>query len=98
MPRQARELSDEDLQQINAPGLYAVGGVAGLYLQWTSPTARSWILRKVFKWNATRADLGLGPYPLWSLEKAREKAGQWARMIDEGIDPRDEGRAAASHH
>ena len=45
MPRVAKELSAIEVKRLTKPGMQAVGGVAGLYLQVTSPNARSWILR-----------------------------------------------------
>lgn len=95
MSKRAKELSDHDVRQLHDPGLYAVGGVPGLYLQVRGPTSRSWILRKV--WNASRRDLGLGSYPVQSLDSARDKAIKWAWLIDQGIDPREEERAAPRH-
>jgi len=80
MGKRARQLSALEVERIEKPGLHAVGGVSGLYLQF-KPPGRSWILRMVV--CGKRRDMGLGPYPDITLtmargkaRAAREKAGQ----------------------
>jgi integrase len=66
-------------------GLYNDGG--GLYLQITGTDARSWIFRY---WVAERGhcrDMGLGSLHVVSLEKARDLAGEYRRMLRQGVDP-----------
>jgi hypothetical protein len=41
----AKELGALAVSRLKEPGAYPVGKVAGLYLQVSSETARSWILR-----------------------------------------------------
>lgn len=85
MPRKARELAPVEVKRLTAPGLYAVGGVAGLHLQVTKSGARSWILRATI--GGKRRDLGLGGYPDVTLALAREKARDTREKIAQGIDP-----------
>lgn len=64
------------------PGLYADGG--GLYLQVT-PGGASWVFRYMIKGRAR--EMGLGPLRLYSLQEARAKALDAARLRHEGVDP-----------
>ncbi|MGE4533492.1 tyrosine-type recombinase/integrase [Halomonas sp.] len=73
------------MKRLTTPGLYAVGGVAGLHLQVTKSGARSWILRATI--GGKRRDLGLGGYPDVTLALAREKARDTREKIAQGIDP-----------
>ena len=72
MPRIATELGPLAVKRLTTPGMYAVGGVAGLYLQVRNETAKSWIMRAVVA--DKRRDIGLGAYPAVSLADARSKA------------------------
>ncbi|WP_409375232.1 Arm DNA-binding domain-containing protein [Delftia tsuruhatensis] len=58
MSRKATELGALAVSRLREPGLHAVGGVSGLYLQVTSSGARSWILRATV--GGKRRDMGLG--------------------------------------
>jgi integrase len=92
MPKKAKPLSAFHLRRIKKRGLYAVGGVDGLYLSVSSPTARSWVLR--VKLHGKRVHPGLGSFPEVSLEKARARAAEMREMVREGKDPRDVQREA----
>lgn len=95
MPRKAKELSAIQVKRLSKPGLHAVGGVAGLYLQVTDTGARSWVLRALV--GGKRRSIGLGGYPDVPLADAREKARRARDQIAEGIDPvqaRRDARAA----
>lgn len=103
MPKKAKELSATEVRRLDKPGLYAVGGVAGLQLQVTQTGARSWILRTLV--GSKRRDIGLGGFPDVPLAQAREKAREMKEQIKQGIDPvearkaaRDELRAAQAKH
>lgn len=74
------------------PGLYAVGGVVGLYLQVRNESARSWILN--ITTGPHRRMFGLGPYPTVLLDHARDKARSYRTMIENGTDPIHERRKA----
>jgi integrase len=99
MPKIVEEMSPVEVKRlINKPGLHAVGGVTGLYLQVspsrTNPAVlrRSWILRVTI--GVDRPDLGLGSYPTVTLAMARERAREAREQIRQGIDPREEKRKA----
>lgn len=94
MPKKARELSAIEVKRLVEPGLYAVGGVAGLHLQVTKTGARSWVIRATV--GAKRRDIGLGGYPDVPLASAREKARETREKIQQGIDPIAERRALRS--
>jgi len=91
MPRIAKALSALEVKRLTAPGLHAVGTVAGLCL-FVKPTgARSWVLRTTI--GARRAELGLGGYPTVSLAQAIDYAREALRTIRGGTDPAAERRA-----
>jgi hypothetical protein len=80
-----------EVKRLAAPGLHAVGTVAGLCL-FVKPTgARSWVLRTTI--GARRAELGLGGYPTVSLAQAIDYAREALRTIRGGTDPAAERRA-----
>lgn len=86
MPKKARELTALAVRKLARPGLHAVGGVAGLYLQITETGARSWIMRATV--GARRRDFGLGSYPEVTLATAQERAREVREQLRNGIDPK----------
>jgi integrase len=92
MPKTAKEMSPAGVRNLTRPGLHAVGGVAGLYLQVTEGGAKSWVLRATV--GNKRRDMGLGSYPTVTLGQAREKAREWREAIWQGRDPAAERREA----
>ena len=73
------------INRLKEPGLWAVGGVAGLYLHVNARGARSWILRVVV--GDKRRDMGLGGYPDIGVTDARQKAREARLKIEQGVDP-----------
>ena len=94
MPRKAKELSALEVNRLKVPGLWAVGGVAGLYLQVGKSGARSWILRAVVA--NKRRDHGLGGFPDVTLGMVREKARRARESIEQGQDPIAQRKQAIS--
>lgn len=94
MPKKAKELSALEVNRLTAPGMHAIGGVAGLYLQVTDSGARSWILRATV--GTRRRDMGLGGFPDVTLAGAREAARVARLKIKDGIDPVEESQAKRS--
>jgi integrase len=97
MPKRAAELSALEVRNLEHPGgkgnaLVAVGGVNGLYLQLTPGGGRSWVLRVTV--GEKRKDIGLGSFPTVTLAQARDKAREARGMIERGIDPVAERKAA----
>jgi Arm DNA-binding domain len=97
MPKFAKELSPVEVRRLmGKPGLHAVGGVTGLFLQVSrgrvNPDVlrRSWILRATV--GAKRRDIGLGSFPDVTLQRAREKARALRDQIGAGLDPVEERR------
>lgn len=86
MPKKANELTAMAVRKLSKPGLHAVGGVAGLYIQITESGARSWILRATV--GVKRRDFGLGSYPEITLAVARERGLAIRDQIRRGIDPK----------
>ena len=84
MPRKAAELPPLSINRLKEPGLWAVGGVAGLYLHVNARGARSWILRVVV--GDKRRDMGLGGYPDIGVADARQKAREARLKIEQGVD------------
>lgn len=85
MARKASELGALVVSRLREPGLHAVGGVSGLYLQVVASGARSWILRATI--GGKRRDMGLGGFPDVTLAIAREKAREARAKIEQGADP-----------
>lgn len=92
MAKIAKELSALEVGRLRTPGLHAVGGVTGLYLQVTPTGARSWVLRAMV--GAKRRDIGLGGFPTVTLAGAREAARAAREKIAAGIDPVEAKREA----
>lgn len=92
MPKKAKELGPLDVRRLKEPGLHAVGGVAGLHLQVTPTGARSWVLRVTV--GSRRRDFGLGGFPDVPLADARVKARAARDMVEQGIDPIEQKKAA----
>lgn len=94
MPPKAQELAPLTINRLKAPGMHAVGGVAGLYLQITGTGARSWVLRASVA--GKRRDMGLGGFPDVTIAQARENARTARDQIQKGIDPIEQRRQARS--
>src|SRR5690349_14892370 len=94
MARKARELKPIEVGRLTTPGMHAVGGVSGLYLQVLDSGARSWVLRATIA--GKRRDMGLGGFPDVPLAMAREKARDARLKIDQGVDPIQARREAKS--
>lgn len=94
MARKAKELGPLAVSRLTAPGMYAVGGVSGLYLQVLPSGGRSWVLRVMV--GGRRRDMGLGGYPDVTLAGARDAARKARERIAEGVDPIEERRARKS--
>jgi integrase len=85
MARKAKQLSPLAVGRLTKPGMWAVGGVAGLYLHISDTGARSWILRATV--GSKRRDMGLGGFPDVTLAGAYEKAREARLTIEQGNDP-----------
>lgn len=94
MPKKAKERSAIEVGRLTAPGLWSVGGVAGLHLQVLPTGARSWVLRVMV--GNRRRDMGLGGFPDVTLALAREKAREARELIRQGVDPIERQRTLAS--
>jgi len=94
MPRIAKALKPLELRRLTEPGLHAVGHVPGLYLNVSTGTAKSWILRIVV--GGKRREIGLGSYPEIELAAALDKARAARQQVGVGIDPVDAKREARS--
>lgn len=94
MARKAKELGPLAVSRLTEPGMHAVGGVAGLYLQILPSGGRSWVLRATV--GARRRDMGLGGYPDVTLAGAREAARKARERIADGFDPIEERKARQS--
>lgn len=94
MPKKAKELGALAVSRLDRRGLWAVGGVTGLYLQISESGARSWILRTTIA--GKRRDMGLGGYPDVTLSGALAAARTAKESINSGTDPIESRRAAKS--
>jgi len=94
MPRKSVELGPLAVSRLHKPGIYSVGGAAGLALQVSPSGARSWILN--ISIGGKRREMGLGGYPGVPLADARETAREARAKVAAGIDPIMERKAARS--
>lgn len=104
MPRKAKELGSKAVDALKMPGVYAVGGVDGLYLAVTpartgkAAVSRSWLLRYsiAVDGKVKRREMGLGSFDDVGLADAREKAREARKLLNAGRDPLDERAGATS--
>ncbi|MEI2736022.1 MAG: Arm DNA-binding domain-containing protein [Rhodoblastus sp.] len=61
------------------------GDGAGLQLVVSPTGARKWVLR--FQWQGRAREMGLGAFPVVSLEQARDAAREARKLAKTGIDP-----------
>jgi integrase len=90
MAREMGRLTALRVEKLSKAGMHADGG--GLYLRVTDDGTKNWVYR--FMLNGRPRWMGLGPFPLYGLQKARGKALDARRLRHEGIDPIDTRRAA----
>ena len=76
-------LSMSTIRKLTKPGLYR--DEPTLYLRISKSGAKSWIQRVVIK--GRRVDLGLGSWPLRSIQEARDLAFQNHKLVRDGGDP-----------
>jgi len=94
MAIKAEILSALAVGRLKKPGLWAVGGVAGLYLAVNQGKARSWVLRVMM--GTKRREMGLGGFPDVTLEQARDSARKARALINDGMDPIAQRKQAKS--
>jgi integrase len=83
MARTIGRLKAIAVAKVTKPGMYGDGG--GLFLQVTSPTAKSWVFR--YTRHGRERYAGLGSAFTISLQRAREDARQFRELLHDGIDP-----------
>ena len=94
MPKKAKELGPLAVSRLTQPGVWAVGGVAGLQLQVSETGSRSWLLRVTV--GGKRREMGLGGFPDVTLANARERARSARNEVCNGRDPISTRKAAVS--
>jgi len=91
MPKIAKELKPMEVAKLKGDGLYAVGGVPGLYLK-IDGNSRSWVFRTHI--TGKEQKMGVGACSLVTLAEARDKAREMHKKIRDGINPTMERKAA----
>jgi len=89
MARTVKRLKARSVTAAQKPGLYPDG--AGLYLQVTSATARSWLFR--YSMAGRERQMGLGSANDVTLAEARDLASAAHRLRRKGIDPIEHRKA-----
>jgi len=92
MGERKREKLTEYKCQAAKPGRHGDAAARGLYLQVRSESGKSWLYRYRDADGKERFH-GLGPWPVVSLEEARQKALDCARQRLQGLDPIASARA-----
>ena len=85
------KLTTTKIRALSKPGMHADGGT--LYLNIAKRGAKSWIQRIVV--DGKRRDIGLGPWPVVTLDEAREKAFVNRRKVYQGRNPLLEKRRSS---
>ena len=85
-------LTKRRIEGLEEPGLYADGVMPTLFMQVARGGSKSWIQRLAV--HGRRRDLGLGGWPLTSIEEARERAFENRRTARRGGDPLADKRRA----
>lgn len=85
MPKIAKQLSKLEVDKLSSTGRHAIGGVAGLYLEIKPSGSKSWILS--IKIADKRRYIGLGSHQSVTLKEAREKAQEYRKLVENGVDP-----------
>jgi integrase len=83
MARATGRLTALKVEKAKESGMYADG--AGLYLRVTRQGTKNWVLRYML--DRKPHWMGLGPFPLYSLQEARARTLDARRKRHEGIDP-----------
>jgi integrase len=81
MPKE--KLTKKQIDGFKDRGRYGDGG--NLYLNVSATGSKSWAF--LFTRDGKSAERGLGPYPDVSIDEAREKAGEYRRMLRQGVEP-----------
>jgi integrase len=92
MARSYGKLTTLAVNRSREPGLYADGH--GLYLQVSPSRTASWIFR--YQHAGRRRYMGLGGLTTVTLADARRRALTARKVLAEGLDPLEEGRALAA--
>jgi integrase len=79
----ASKLTHLQAVRLKVPGLYGDG--AGLWLNVTDSSSKSWVFRFTFEGRECR--MGLGPFPDVSIGEAREAAANMRKAVRSGINP-----------
>ena len=77
------KLTNTAVEAKKEPGYYGDGG--GLWLQVSRLGGKSWVFR--FKRQGRTREMGLGSFSSVPLKKARDKASECRRILDDGGDP-----------
>lgn len=70
---------------VKSAGAGKLGDGDGLWLHKRDKARGKWLL--LFTIHGRRREMGLGPYPDVTLEKARESAAKWRAVVRQGMDP-----------
>ncbi|MCY3988678.1 MAG: integrase arm-type DNA-binding domain-containing protein, partial [Gammaproteobacteria bacterium] len=87
-----QRLTKKYIESREAPGMYADAQTPTLYLRVAPGGSKQWVQRIRIK--GRRRDLGLGGYPLVSIDEARAEAWENRRAARAGRDPIAERKAA----
>jgi len=81
--RYAARLRDLDVRNLTRPGNFPDG--SNLFLHVGQTGSKCWLFK--YQHRGQRHEMGLGCYPIISLQDARTKAADARRLLAEGIDP-----------
>ena len=82
------KLNVKAVQAAKGPKWFSDGG--GLYLKVTKGGGKSWVFRWRDRDTSKLRDMGIGPYPDYTLAEARDTASICRRLVIAGLDPIEE--------
>jgi hypothetical protein len=83
MARLINRLNDLRVKRLNERGYYCDG--LGLYMRVSRSLSKSWVVR--YQIGGRNREMGLGPYPVFTLADARDRAKVAQQQLSDGLDP-----------
>ena len=87
MPKLSKQLTIKEINALKEPGMYAVGGATGLYLQIKPSRKKYFVYRFVDRVTKQRTMISIGPEANVTLAQARKAAMDLQAQVRDGSNP-----------